>query len=289
MRQQVATWSIFFVTGFVGLALVPDANRVRWLGTLGWVFSMAVPLSEAGAVLLASYGLFALCIAYFIPRYERGGLGDSQGTIRQALFPFRASALTFDDGPSPVWTPRILDVLGRYHVKATFFMVGMAVEKYPEVAAEVARRGHTIGSHGWSHACLPLLDARTLIYEIEHAAAAIEKAVGKRPLYFRPPWGLYNRRVLDELRQRGYLTVLWSRSSQDWRNPGAETIVDLAARSPVSGDILLFHDGGNYPSATIPNTSRQQTMEALPLVIERLEKPGFQLKSIDDVVAAWLA
>ena len=136
---------------------------------------------------------------------------------------------------------------------------------------------------------MPLLDARTLGEEIDRAADAIERATGKRPQYFRPPWGFYNRRVLLELRARGYLTVLWTRSSQDWRNPGPEVIETLSAADPRQGDIILFHDGGNYPSPTLPTMSRADTVEGLDRVIVRLERAGFQLKSIDEMVTAWLS
>jgi peptidoglycan/xylan/chitin deacetylase (PgdA/CDA1 family) len=136
---------------------------------------------------------------------------------------------------------------------------------------------------------MPLLDAATLAHEIDRASEAFEKVLGQRPRYFRPPWGFYNRRVLDELRRRGFLTVLWTRSSQDWRNPGPETIERLAAGDPKMGDILLFHDGGNYPAETMPTCSRADTVEGLERVIVRLERFGFELKNLDDMVAGWVS
>lgn len=289
LRQQAAIWLSTFLLAYTALALSPIRVAMHLPFGVGWTLSTAVPFSRAALPLGIAYGLFALFIAYFIPRYERLGLGDPQGTVRQVVFPFRSAALTFDDGPSPQWTLPILDVLDRHQVKATFFLVGTGVEAHPEVVREIARRGHSIGNHSYSHRCMPLLDARTLVSEIDRGGAAIEKAIGQRPRYFRPPWGMFNRRVLDELRARGYLTVLWSKSSQDWRNPGVDEIERRAAGAPQMGDILLFHDGGNYPSKGLPSSPRAQTVEGVDRVIRRLESMGFQLKSIDDMVAAWLS
>lgn len=289
LRQLAAAWIGPYLAAFAALAYIDDATRLGFLGRLSWAFSAHTALSDAALPLLVCVGLFGLWLAYFIPRYASLGLGDPQGTLREVRFPFKAAALTFDDGPSPEWTPRILDVLDKHSVKATFFLVGQAVEQHPEVAREIMRRGHSIGSHSWSHRPMPLLDARTLGEEIDRAADAIERATGKRPQYFRPPWGFYNRRVLLELRARGYLTVLWTRSSQDWRNPGPEVIETLSAADPRQGDIILFHDGGNYPSPTLPTMSRADTVEGLDRVIVRLERAGFQLKSIDEMVTAWLS
>lgn len=293
LRVQAAGWLGGYTAAFLALALVPDASRLRFLGPLAWLFSHRVPLAAAWHPLLSAYAAFGLVIWYFVPRYERIGLGDPQGTLRHLVFPFRAAALTFDDGPSPEWTPRILEVLRRHQVKATFFMVGESVEKHPDLVRQVAAAGHSIGSHSWSHRCMPLLDARTLPREIDRAAGAFEKALGRRPQLFRPPWGAYNRRVLDELRARGCLTVLWSRSSRDWSNPGVDEIVRRASENPELGEIILFHDGGNYPARSDDpdalKTSRQQTVEALDQLIPALERQGFQLKTLDEMIQAWLS
>ncbi|NDD31311.1 MAG: polysaccharide deacetylase family protein [Proteobacteria bacterium] len=289
LRQQAACFIGAYVALFAGLTALGDDTRGAVLGRLSWMFSTRTTLSDSLVPLAICAGLFGLWLMYFIPRYQTMGLGDPQGTIREVRFPFKAASLTFDDGPSPEWTPKILDVLDRHRVKATFFLVGEAVERHPEVAAEIARRGHSIGSHSHSHRPLPLLDARSLCEEIDRAADAIEKATGKRPQYFRPPWGFFNRRVLIELRARGYLTVLWTRSSQDWRNPGPEVVEALGAADPKLGDIILLHDGGNYPSKTPPTTSRADTVEGVDRIIRRLERSGFQCRSMDEMVAAWMS
>lgn len=287
LRQQLAVVLGIYSAVFVVLSFVPDTPRLAALGRLGWVFSTAPSLADSWKPLFAVATVFALIIAWFIPRYKAHGLGSQQGTLRRLLFPFPAAALTFDDGPSPDWTPRILEILKKHQVKATFFMVGQALEAHPEVALEVKRQGHSIGSHGWSHRPLPLLDARNLIEEIDRAEQVFTKVLGEKPKYFRPPWGFYNHRVLSELRERGYLTVLWSRSTQDWRNPGVDRILELATRGAQSGEILLLHDAGNYPGP-VP-TSRQQTVDAIDRLVPDLEARGFQFKNLDEMVNAWLS
>ncbi len=283
LRQLAVVCLVGYGIAVAGLSLIPDASRTGLL----WIFSTSVPLSDSWKPLLGCYAAFILWILYFIPRYEALGLGPQQGTIRTVMFPFRAVALTFDDGPSPEWTPRVLDVLRKHQVKATFFMVGEAVERHPDIVRRIAKEGHTVGSHSWSHRIMPLLDAKTLGFEIDRASEALEKALGFKSMYFRPPWGMYNRRVLDELRARGYLTVLWSRSSQDWRNPGVDEIVRFSTHNPKLGELVLMHDGGNYPNAL--NMSRDQTVQALDRLIPALERQGFQFKTVDEMVRAWLS
>ncbi|MBM3463224.1 MAG: polysaccharide deacetylase family protein [Armatimonadetes bacterium] len=276
-----------YAAGFIGLSLMSDGTRALFLGRLAWMFSASVPMGTAWKPLLACWVAFGLVIRYFIPTYEANGLGNSQGTIRKLLFPFRAVALTFDDGPSPDWTPRVLDVLKKNQVKGTFFMVGKSVEQHPDLVRRIVAEGHVVGSHSFSHRCMPLLDQKSLEEEIDRAAEAIEKVTGQKPRYFRPPWGMYNRAVLDALRKRGYLTVLWTRSSQDWRNPGADVVHALSTQNPELGEIVLFHDGGNYPSSL--GMSREQTVDSLTPIIETYERQGYQVKTIEEMVTAWLS
>lgn len=289
LRTQATAFIGLYAAVFIALAALDATTRARFLGPLAWIFDARATLASTALPLAVCAGLFGLWLLYFIPRYQALNLGDQQGTLREVRFPFKAAALTFDDGPSPEWTPKILDVLDKHRVKATFFLVGQAVEKHPDIVADIARRGHSIGSHSWSHRPMPLLDVASLADEIDRAGDAIEKAIGKRPMYFRPPWGFYNRRVLMELRARGYLTVLWTRSSQDWRNPGPDVVEELAAANPRLGEIILLHDGGNYPSVALPTMSRNDTVEGVDRIIRRLEHQGFQLKSVDEMVAAWLS
>lgn len=288
LRQQAARWLGGYVLLFAALAGVPDSMRLACMGRLAWIFSPAPAWADSWLPLLLGAGLFGVVVAWFVPRYQAAGLGPQPGTIRTVPFPFKAVSLTFDDGPSPEWTPKILDVLDRHQVKATFFMVGRAVEEHPDIVREVRRRGHAVGSHSYTHRCLPLLDEAALCWELDATAAAIEKVLGPVPRLFRPPWGFFTRRVLDEARARGYLTVLWSRSTQDWRNVGADRVVDLATAGTLgAGEILLLHDGGNYPGTG--TTSRQETVEALDRLIPALEARGYQFKSVEEAIQAWMS
>jgi len=274
-----------YVALFAALVLVPDADRARFVGPLAWCFSTQ---GTSWKALLAGYGAFALAVAWFVPRYQALGLGPQQGTLRHLVFPFRAMALTFDDGPSPAWTPKVLELLERHKVRATFFMVGESVERYPELVKAVAAARHTIGCHSYGHRPLPLLRTADLKSDLDRADKAFEAVLGARPNYFRPPWGFFNRPVLEELRSRGYLTVLWTRSSQDWRNPGVDRIVDLATRNPALGEIVLLHDAENFPRRE-GDPGRQQTLDALDRLIPLMERQGFQFKTLDEMVQAWLS
>ena len=297
LRSLVAASVTAYVITAAALALVDEPRRHALLGPLAGCFSTSVPLAQAAWALGLAALAFVAAVAYFIPRYKAHGLGPQQGTLRSVLFPFRAVALTFDDGPDPLWTPRVLEVLKREQVKATFFMVGENIERYPDIAREVARQGHTVGVHGHAHRLLPMLTAAELSDDFDRAAQAFEAVLGRKPQHFRPPWGAYNRIVLDEARSRGYLTVLWTRSSEDWRNQGVERIVDLASSDLRLGEIILMHDAGNYPRPSdeelakggSSGQSREQTVQALKPLIDAAEGQGFQFKTLDEMVAAWLS
>ncbi|MBA3690886.1 MAG: polysaccharide deacetylase family protein [Actinobacteria bacterium] len=186
----------------------------------------------------------------------------------------RAVALTFDDGPWPGQTMHVLRILRRYHAKATFFMVGSLVERYPAIVSEVMNDGMTIGDHSWSHPLDPPfaeLPPRRLAAEVLDTADQL-RAVGAPPYLFRPPGGSYDDAVLLEARQAGMRTVTWDVDPADYR-PGTKR--KELARSVLShvrrGSIVLMHDGGGDQHATIG---------ALPLIIKGIRKMGLKLVAI---------
>jgi peptidoglycan/xylan/chitin deacetylase (PgdA/CDA1 family) len=156
----------------------------------------------------------------------------------------QAVALTFDDGPHPDYTPRVLEVLDNNGIKATFFMVGDRVVQYPSVAREVALRGHAVGNHTMTHVALTDLARSDQIKEIREAQNVIEGETGVRPSLFRPPWGRLDFRIALSIWKQGLTIVLWS---VDWRDssvPSSEELVLEARRRPLStGDIAVLHDG----------------------------------------------
>ena len=176
-------------------------------------------------------------------------------------------ALTVDDGPSPVYTPQVLQVLEKYGVRATFSMVGENVSYYPAVAKDVAEAGHTIINHTWNHANLTSLSAAAQLTEITRATDAIHAAAGVQPRMFRAPYGAWSPRVLKYCAAEGLIPLDWSVDPRDWSRPGVSEIVTTIMKTTQSGSIILEHDGGG---------DRSQTVAALKIVIPRLLDEGYR-------------
>jgi peptidoglycan-N-acetylglucosamine deacetylase len=176
-------------------------------------------------------------------------------------------ALTVDDGPSPIYTPQILQILERYRVTASFSMVGENVTYYPGVAREVADAGHTIVNHTWDHANLSLLSATRARTEIANATDAIHTAIGQTPTMFRAPYGAWSRTVLEYCASEHLMALDWSVDPRDWATPGVSEIVTNIMRNTRTGSIILEHDGGG---------DRSETVAALQIAIPRLLDQGFR-------------
>ncbi len=177
--------------------------------------------------------------------------------------------LTFDDGPHPTWTPRVLEVLSRYGVRATFFVLGQNVEAYPDLAARLAEAGHDPENHTFDHASLDKVDRETFIAEVQDTDRAIHEAVGERadPIAcLRPPYGAVGTETRALAAELGKALTLWNVDPQDWRRPGAEQIAEHLLAHARPGAILLMHDGGG---------ERSQTVEALDRVLAELTARGY--------------
>ena len=180
-------------------------------------------------------------------------------------------ALTFDDGPNPVWTPRLLDILAGQHVKATFFLIGQYAEAEPYLTRHIAESGHIIGNHTWSHPNLALTGRKKIHDELYRTKHALEQITGSRVRYFRPPFGARRPAVLAEARELGMSPVLWNAMTNDWEEPAAEKIeeklahkVDALGRRGRSATIGL-HDGGPLE----PAADRGPSVEAARSLIRR--------------------
>jgi peptidoglycan/xylan/chitin deacetylase (PgdA/CDA1 family) len=178
-------------------------------------------------------------------------------------------ALTIDDGPSPVYTPQILQVLERYHVTAMFSMVGQGVASYPQIAREVTDAGHAIANHTWSHPDMAALGAAVMREEVTRATDQIHAATGQRPAMFRAPYGAWSPALLDYLAAQGLTPLAWSVDPRDWARPGVNAIVANILRTTRSGSIILEHDGGG---------DRAQTVAALKIALPRLLDAGYQFR-----------
>lgn len=149
-------------------------------------------------------------------------------------------ALTFDDGPHPVDTPRVLDVLEKHQAKATFFMVGEAAKKYPEIVRMVAQAGHAIGNHSWDHPYLPRVHSRFSRLRQMWACAKATAPYCQR--LFRPPFGAHNDQVLLDARLLRYKVIMWNVSAQDWVPQNSEEIAQKMIDRLKPGNIFLLHD-----------------------------------------------
>ena len=182
----------------------------------------------------------------------------------------KAIALTIDDGPSPVYTPQVLDLLAEYHVTATFSMIGIHVAAYPYLARAVAEAGHRIANHTWTHADLARLPAHGVRGQLGRTSAAIHAATGARPALFRAPYGAWTPAVIRQCERMRMLPVDWSVDPRDWARPGVRHIVSDIMDNTRPGSIILEHDGGG---------NRSQTVAALRIVLPRLLAEGYHFRT----------
>lgn len=191
-------------------------------------------------------------------------------------------ALTFDDGPNPIWTPRLLDLLADYGVRATFFLLGSYAEHQPGLVRRIAAEGHVIGNHSWSHPNLALTAANRVTEELKRASDTLEQIAGAPVRYFRPPFGARRPFVLRAARGLGMVPVLWNVMTSDWKNPSADSIasrlagsIDRAQRSGRAANIVL-HDGGHVKRAA----DRGPSVGAVGLLVQRY-KPTHRFVTVD--------
>ena len=184
-------------------------------------------------------------------------------------------ALTFDDGPDPTWTPKILDILKSKGVQATFFLLGQNAENYPGLVRRLVAEGHTFGSHTYTHTNLALAGDQRTKLELDATEWLLQSITGRSTTLFRPPYEADSRpNELSEVRplvvaqDLGYITVMESIDPEDWDKPGADVIFQRIKQQRRNGTIILLHDAGG---------DRSQTVEALPKIIDYLRARGDQI------------
>lgn len=182
-------------------------------------------------------------------------------------------ALTFDDGPDPELTPKILEILGRYGARATFFVKGEAAARHPHILKLMVEGGHAIGNHGYSHRDLTGLSRREVEEEIDKTSAAITDATGVTPAFFRPPLGAYTGTVMDVVERKGFDLIMWTNiGSQDLPGIDPKTVAARVIRSTYDGAIILLHD------------TRSNVVEALPLILSSLREKGYSMVTLSDLL-----
>jgi peptidoglycan/xylan/chitin deacetylase (PgdA/CDA1 family) len=183
-------------------------------------------------------------------------------------------AMTFDDGPSAEYTPRLLDLLKARHLKATFFLIGQNVQAHPELVRRIVAEGHEVGNHTWDHPQLSKLSDEQATDEIGKTQDAIRMACGVTPVLLRPPYGALNKPQHVWIPQRLKLNVIyWSVDTLDWKHPGAATITQRVLAGARPGAIILQHD------------IHGQTIDAMAAALDGLVAKGYHLVTISQLIA----
>ncbi len=178
-------------------------------------------------------------------------------------------ALTFDDGPHPVYTEQMLEVLDENQVPATFFLLGQNIEGHEEVVKEIAEKGHLIGNHTFHHVQITGMSAEQAYEEIDQTSRLIEELTGKGTEYVRPPFGTWNTGLESEL---DLIPVMWTIDTKDWTTENVDAIVNHVVKNAGENDIILMHD------------SYKSTVEATERIIKLLKAEGFEFVTVDEVV-----
>lgn len=229
------------------------------------VLALLYPFSLSRLLLVAVLYALGTGITLFLLFHPRNQwLVSNRSQVEQA----KSVALTFDDGPDPVFTPRLLDLLREKQVKATFFVVGKRAQQHPEIVRRAWEEGHLIGNHTWSHRNLfCFLTPRRLRSEIELGSEAIRQICGVRPRYFRSPVGLRHPLLRQALKQAGLEFVTWRIRSLDTVIDDPHKLSHRILSRVASGDIILLHD--RLPGGT------EAMLEMLPGLIDKLRERGF--------------
>ncbi|MCX5892296.1 MAG: polysaccharide deacetylase family protein, partial [Deltaproteobacteria bacterium] len=192
----------------------------------------------------------------------------------------RQVALTFDDGPSPRYTPEILAVLRQYQAHATFFVLGRKVEKYPQLAQARLRAGNEVGHHTFDHPRLTKTAEAVREREVERTAVDLELLGDRTSRWIRPPFSAYDDRFKDYVAHTHGRLVMWSIDSGDWKGLNRDTIVNNVVNRVRPGAIIIFHDSDETGKA-----DRSPTVEALKLILPALQAKGYRLVTISQLVA----
>lgn len=184
----------------------------------------------------------------------------------------KVASLSFDAAWGNEDTSLLIDILGRYEVKATFFVVGDWVTKYPESVKELSDAGHEIMNHSNKHKHMPQLSRDDIVSDIKACNEKIEKITGVRPTLFRPPYGDYDNKLISAVQSIGMYTIQWDVDSLDWKDLSAAEIQKRVLERVKAGSIVLFHNAALH------------TPEALPGIIESLQADGYSLVPISELI-----
>jgi peptidoglycan/xylan/chitin deacetylase (PgdA/CDA1 family) len=189
-------------------------------------------------------------------------------------------ALTFDDGPNDPHTLRLLEVLAKHAVHATFFSVGRYVQQRPDIIREIIKAGHAVGNHTFTHPVLTFKSATEVRKELSSCHAALQDAIGEHSNLFRPPFGGRRPAVLRIARELGLKPVMWNVTGYDWSAPPAEVIEQKVTKQIRGGNVILLHDGGHKQMGA----DRSQTVLATDHLITKYKSEGYEFTTIPEMM-----
>ncbi|MFF8946506.1 glycosyltransferase [Streptomyces sp. NPDC014864] len=216
---------------------------------------------------------------------DGGPVIDTRGGRATSLrVPDHRLVLTFDDGPDPTWTPKVLDVLKKHHAHAIFFVTGTMTSRYPELVRRMVAEGHEVGLHTFNHPDLSYQSKKRIDWELSQNQLAITGAAGIRTSLFRPPYSSFadamddrSWPVTEYIGSRGYITVVNDTDSEDWRKPGVDEIIRRATPQGGKGAVVLMHDSGG---------DRHQTVRALDRFLPELQSRGYRFDNLTEALDA---
>jgi len=232
-----------------------------------------IGVSVGGAALLGAAG----AAAYQSMAPTAQGFGRS---FAHGMRGSKQIALTYDDGPNDPHTLRLLDVLAKHDVRATFFLIGRYVQRRPDLVRDLLEAGHVVGNHTFTHPHLVVSAAVETQNQLEECQRAVQEVTGEAPRLFRPPFGGRRPVTLRIARSLGLEPILWNVTSWDWETPPAEKIVRTCVRQMRGGDVVLMHDGGHRAFGA----DRSQTVLATNLLIENYKAEGHEFVTIPQMM-----
>ncbi|MGD1024123.1 MAG: polysaccharide deacetylase family protein [Candidatus Sulfotelmatobacter sp.] len=189
-------------------------------------------------------------------------------------------ALTYDDGPNDPYTPRLLELLARHSVHATFFLIGRYVQQRPEIVREIVQAGHVVGNHTFTHPLLTFKSETEINQQLSECRAALQDAIGEPSNLFRPPFGGRRPAVLRVARSLGLKPIMWSVTGYDWNAPPAPVIERKVVNQMCGGSVILLHDGGHKQMGA----DRSQTVIATDRLITRYKSDGYEFVTVPQMM-----
>lgn len=242
---------------------------------------MKAGTKKALKIIIASSIALAIAFGAFCVFFDEA-VFVRKGTIYRVPTLGNVVALTFDDGPSPVWTPKILDELKALDVKATFFVLGEHVQSFPGIAKRIASEGHEIENHTYDHHVLIYYKAAELEKEIKDTEDIVRDVTGQTTRYFRPPKAVLLNREKAKVVEMGYRVVLWSLNSKDWVTFDDRYVLKHILKDIRPGDVLLFHDSGGVFGTEGGN--RDETIKTIHQLVPKLRARGYKFVTVAELL-----